>query len=196
MPWLEAIAALISALAVWLTTRRHPLCWPVGLVSVALYAWVFLGARLYSDMLLQGVFAAALIYGWNRWLQHLGDDGRVLVAPLAYRAAMLHISLGAIGALALGYLMHRYTDAALPWLDAALAAFSLVAQWWGIRRHTAVWWMWIAVDVIYVGMYAYKSLFITALLYGGFVLLAIAGLRAWQKAAAAQRMAMPGRDPL
>ena len=196
MPWLEAIAALISALAVWLTTRRHPMCWPVGLVSVALYAWVFLGARLYSDMLLQGVFAAALIYGWNRWLQHLGDDGRVRVAPLTWRAAMLHISLGAIGALALGYLMHRYTDAALPWLDAALAAFSLVAQWWGIRRHTAVWWMWIAVDVIYIGMYAYKSLFVTALLYGGFVLLAVAGLRAWQKAAAAQRLAIPGRDPL
>lgn len=196
MPLLEASAALISALAVWMTTRRHPLCWPVGLVSVALYAWVFLGARLYSDMLLQGVFALALVYGWNRWLHHLGDDGRVIVAPLARRAALLHITLGAIGALVLGFLMHRYTDAALPWLDAALAAFSLVAQWWGIRRHPAAWWMWIAVDVIYVGMYAYKSLFITALLYAGFVLLAVAGLRAWQQAAAAQRMASAANDLL
>lgn len=196
MPWLEAIAALISALAVWMTTRRHPWCWPVGLVSVLLYAWVFLGERLYSDMLLQGVFAVALVYGWNRWLHHLGDDGLVRVAPLAYRAAMLHITLGAVGAVGLGLLMHRYTDAALPWLDAALAAFSLVAQWWGIRRHTAVWWMWIVVDLIYVGMYAYKSLFITALLYAGFVLLAVAGLRAWQKAAADQRLAISGSDPV
>ena len=195
MPWLEAIAALISALAVWLTTRRHPWCWPVGLVSVALYAWVFFGAKLYSDMLLQGVFAAALVYGWNRWLHHLDDDGRVRVAPLPYRAAMLHITLGAVGAVALGFFMHRYTDAALPWLDAGLAAFSLVAQWWGIRRHTAVWWMWIVVDLIYVGLYVYKSLFITALLYAGFVLLAVAGLRSWQKAAADQRAAMPGNNP-
>jgi len=78
-----------------------------------------------------------------------------------------------------------------------LAAFSLVAQWWGIRRHTAVWWMWITVDVIYVGLYAYKSLFVTALLYVGFVLLAVAGLRSWQQAAATQRAAaLSGDDPL
>ncbi len=196
MPWLEAIAALISAWAVWLTTQRHPWCWPVGLVSVLLYAWVFVDARLYSDMLLQGVFAVSIVYGWNRWLRHLGDDGRVRVAPLAYRAAALHITLGAVGALGLGLFMHRYTNAALPWLDAALAAFSLVAQWWSIRRHTAVWWMWIAVDVIYVGLYAYKSLFVTALLYAGFVLLAVAGLRSWQKAAADQRAAASGSNPV
>ena len=195
MPWFESIAALVSVWAVWLTTQRRPWCWPIGLVSVLLYAWVFVHARLYSDVLLQLVFAVAIVYGWNRWLHHLGDDGRVRVAPLSRRVAVLHIALGAAGAFGLGLFMHRYTDAALPWLDAALAAFSLVAQWWGIRRHTAVWWMWIVVDVIYVGLYAYKSLFITALLYAGFVLLAVAGLRSWQKAAAAQRAAIPGSDP-
>jgi nicotinamide mononucleotide transporter len=196
MPWCETLAALLSVAGVWLTTRRHPWCWPVGLVTLLLYAWVFADARLYSDMLLQGVFAVAIIYGWNRWLHHLGDDGRVRVAPLARRAAVLHLTLGAIGAVGLGLFMHRYTNAALPWLDAALAAFSLVAQWWGIRRHTAVWWLWIVVDVIYIGLYAYKSLFVTALLYAGFVLLAVAGLRSWQQAAAAQRTSIAGGGPV
>jgi nicotinamide mononucleotide transporter len=196
MPWGETLAALLSVAGVWLTTRRHPWCWPVGLVSVLLYAWVFADARLYSDMLLQGVFAVAIVYGWNRWLHHLGDDGRVRVAPLARRAAVLHLTLGAIGAVGLGLFMHRYTNAALPWLDAALAAFSLVAQWWGIRRHTAVWWLWIVVDVIYIGLYAYKALFVTALLYAGFVLLAVAGLRSWQQAAAAQRTTIAGSNPV
>jgi nicotinamide mononucleotide transporter len=196
MPWGETLAALLSVAGVWLTTRRHPWCWPVGLVSVLLYAWVFANARLYSDMLLQGVFAVAIVYGWNRWLHHLGDDGRVRVAPLARRAAVLHLTLGAIGAVGLGLFMHRYTNAALPWLDAALAAFSLVAQWWGIRRHTAVWWLWIVVDVIYIGLYAYKSLFVTALLYAGFVLLAVAGLRSWRQAAAIQRATVTGSAPM
>lgn len=186
MPWFEMLAALVSVAAVWLTTQRHPWCWPVGLLSVALYAWVFLDARLYSDMLLQGVFAVAIVYGWNRWLHHLGDDGRVRVTALPRRLALLHIALGAIGALALGWVMHRHTNAALPWLDSTLAAYSMVAQWWGIRRHTAVWWMWIAVDLVYVGLYAYKELFVTAVLYAGFLLLAVAGLRAWRQAAAAQ----------
>jgi nicotinamide mononucleotide transporter len=75
----------------------------------------------------------------------------------------------------------------LPWLDAALAAFSLVAQWWQVKRHVATWWLWIIVDVIYVGEYVYKDLYVTSVLYAGFVLLAAAGLRNWQAAAATQR---------
>jgi len=79
--------------------------------------------------------------------------------------------------------MHTWTNAALPWLDAMLAALSLVAQWWQARRHIATWWLWIIVDVVYVGMYAVKSLHATAALYLVFVALAASGLQAWKKAA-------------
>ena len=82
--------------------------------------------------------------------------------------------------------MHTYTNAALPWLDAMLTAFSLVGQFWQNRRHIAAWWMWIAVDVIYIGMFANKQLFVTALLYIGFVGLAVKGLRDWRRAARQQ----------
>ena len=183
MSLIELIAALLSAWGVWLTATRRPWCWPVGLVSVLLYTEVFVDARLYSDALLQLAFALLIIYGWHRWLQHLGKDGRVQVTPLPRRQALLHVAIGSVGALALGAAMHRYTDAALPWLDAALAAFSLVAQWWQARRHIAAWWLWIVVDVIYVGEYVYKSLLITSVLYAGFIVLAAIGLRSWQQAA-------------
>jgi nicotinamide mononucleotide transporter len=180
---LEWIAAAVSIAAVWLTARRHLLGWPVGLVSVALYAGVFVDARLYSDALLQGAFAGFIVYGWWRWKANLGEDGRVRVTPL-HRAAMWRdLTIGMIGALALGAFMHTWTDAALPWLDAALTAFSLVAQWWQGRRHVAAWWLWIVVDVIYTGQYLYKSLDVTAALYLGFVGLAIMGLRQWRRAA-------------
>lgn len=187
MTFVELAAALLSIWGVWLTTRRHPACWPVGLVSVAIYAWVFVGAKLYSDALLQGAFGVMIGYGWVRWAHHLGDDGRVRIAPLPRWHAAWHAAFGVLGAIALGAFMHRYTDAALPWLDAALTAFSLVAQWWQARRHTAAWWLWISVDVIYVGEYIYKDLKITAVLYVLFVALAFAGLRRWQQAARTQR---------
>ncbi|HJW06494.1 MAG TPA: nicotinamide riboside transporter PnuC, partial [Rhodanobacter sp.] len=161
---IELAAALISAWAVWLTTRRRPWCWPVGLVSVLVYAWVFVHAKLYSDALLQLAFAVLIGYGWWRWLQHLGGDGRVEVAALPRRQAVAHLAIGGLGALALGAFMHYRTDAALPWLDAALTAFSLVAQWWQAKRHVASWWLWITVDVIYVGEYVYKHLLITSVL--------------------------------
>jgi len=182
MSWIELLGAIISTWAVWLTAQRRPWCWPVGLVSVLVYAWVFVDARLYSDALLQFAFGALIVYGWRRWTRHLDIDGRVEVAPLPRGQLIAHVLVGALGALALGFAMHRWTDAALPWLDAALTSFSLVAQWWQGRRHIAAWWLWIVVDVIYVGEYAYKDLLITAVLYAGFVGLAVVGLRAWQRA--------------
>ena len=182
MIWIELAGALISAWAVWLTAKRRPWCWPVGLVSVLVYGWIFIDARLYSDALLQLAFAGLIVYGWRRWLQNLGDDGRVRLAPLPVAQAIGHVAIGAVAALLLGYSMHRWTDAALPWLDAALTAFSLVAQWWQGRRHVAAWWLWIAVDVIYIGEYIYKHLLITSVLYAGFVVLAVIGLRAWRHA--------------
>lgn len=184
MSWIELAAAVLSALAVWLTALRQPWCWPIGLVSVLVYALVFVDAKLYSDALLQGAFAVMIVYGWTRWLRHLDDGGRVRIANLVVPDAALHLALGVVGALALGYAMQRWTDASLPWLDAALAAFSLVAQWWQARRHVAAWLLWIVVDVIYVGIYVYKELLITAVLYAGFLVLAALGLRAWRKAAA------------
>lgn len=182
---LEWIGAAVSVAAVWLAARRHMLGWPVGLASVALYALVFVDARLYSDALLQVAFAGFIVYGWRRWKANLDDDGLVRVAALASGAALRDLGLGALGALLLGFCMHRYTDAALPWLDAALTAFSLVAQWWQGRRHVAAWWLWIVLDLIYVGLYLFKSLEVTAALYLGFVGLAVMGLRQWRRAAQA-----------
>ena len=179
---IEILAAVLSALGVWLMARRRPWAWPIGLMSVLIYAWVFIEVRLYSDALLQGAFAAMLVYGWSRWLRNLGKDGRVRVATLPLPHASAHLALGALGALALGAFMAHCTRADLPWLDAALAAFSLVAQWWQARRHVASWWLWIAVDLVYVGMYLHKALHLTALLYALFVALAVNGLVQWRRA--------------
>ncbi|MFN3702692.1 nicotinamide riboside transporter PnuC [Thermomonas sp.] len=181
----ETAAAILSAAAVWLTTRRSPWCFPVGLLSVSIYIWVYAGARLYSEVLLQCFWVVMLLAGWWRWLRHLDDTGHVRVAPLRRRDAGLHLLIGVTGGLALGFAMHRYTNAALPWLDAMLTSLSLVGQLWQNRRHVAAWWMWIAVDVVYVGMFASKHLFVTSVLYIGFVALAVKGLRDWTRAAAA-----------
>lgn len=179
---IELVAAILSAVAVWLTATRRPIGWPIALISVALYAWVFMHSKLYSDALLQGIFAVLIVYGWWRWLQHLDDGGKVLIARLAVGKACMHLCLGALVALVLGWFMQRHTDAALPWLDAALAAASLVAQWWEAKRHRATWWLWILIDSVYIGVYVYKDLLVTAILYAGFILLAVRGLYSWKQA--------------
>lgn len=179
---LEWSAVAFSILGVWLMAQRRMLAWPVGLVAVALYTLVFAETRLYSDALLQVAFAGFLVYGWRSWRQHAHQDGQIVIVALPRRQLLRDLGVGLVFGIALGAAMHSFTDAALPWLDAMLAALSLVAQWWQARRHTAAWWLWIVVDIVYVGMYLVKSLNVTAGLYLVFVGLAVMGLRAWTAA--------------
>ncbi|MDG9853915.1 nicotinamide riboside transporter PnuC [Pseudomonas nitroreducens] len=181
MSTLEIVAVIVNVLGVWLTARRIRWCWPVNVVAVLLYAWIFFSVKLYSDMLLQLVFVVLQFYGWWQWSKGGSDHGKVRVERLPPSTAITSCLAGAVGAFALGWAMHTHTDAALPWMDAALTAFSLVASFWAARKYVASWWLWIILDVLYTGVFLYKALYLTAGLYAGFVVLAIYGLLAWQR---------------
>jgi len=179
---LEIAAVAISFLAIWLTARRNVLCWPLNLVACALYFKLFLDVRLYADMVLQAVFGIGILYGWTLWSHGRTDSRAVVVMPLSRPKAISGLTIGASGALAIGWFTSHHTDAALPWLDATLSSFSLVAQYWTARRHRENWLLWIAVDVVYVGMFVFKGLILTAGLYAAMVGLAIMGYRDWRRA--------------
>jgi nicotinamide mononucleotide transporter len=186
MSALEIAGVVASFLGIWLTAKRNMLCWPIGLLSCALYFKLFLDVRLYADMVLQALFGLGILYGWGAWARGKDDRGEVVVKPLAPLHAGVALAIGAVGAVAIGWFTSRYTNAALPWMDSALTSFSLVAQFWTSRRHAASWLLWIAVDVIYVGMFLYKGLALTAGLYAAMVILAVLGYRRWREAQRAE----------
>jgi nicotinamide mononucleotide transporter len=181
MSLLEICAVGISFLGIWLTARRQILCWPVSLIACALYFKLFLDVRLYADMVLQALFCIAILYGWITWARGKDQTGEVIVEPLHTRPLIAGIAAGAIGAVTIGWVTSQYTNAALPWMDATLTSFSLVAQYWTGRRHAASWLLWIVVDTLYVGMFVYKGLTLTAGLYAAMIALAVMGYRRWKK---------------
>jgi nicotinamide mononucleotide transporter len=160
----------------------------VVLAADVIYLVVFYRTRLFSDALLQVFFIAFTLYGWWHWWSGVCEEGEVRVVLLSVRGWLAGLGAGAVGAVLLGWLMVR-VGAALPHLDAALTSYSLVASWWGARKHIANWWLWIAVDVVYISEYLYKDLRLTAALYAGLVALAVLGLRDWRRAAARQTAA-------
>lgn len=184
MSALEVAAVAASLLGIWLTARRAMLCWPMNLVACLLYFRLFLSVRLYADTALQALFALAVLFGWVEWARGRNRVGALVVEPLPPRMAAVGLAAGAVGAVAIGWLAARFTNAALPWADATLSSFSLVGQVWTARRHAASWWLWIAVDAAYVGLFAVKGLWLTAGLYAVFIALAVAGLRQWRRASA------------
>ncbi len=179
--WMEIAGFVTTVTGIWLTTKRSMLCWPITLAADVFYLVVFYRAQLLSDSLLQLFFLAFTLYGWWHWWRGYREEGEVRVVPLAFPSLAIALVAGVAGSFVLGELAKRL-HAALPYLDATLTSFSLVASWWQARKHLANWWLWIVVDLTYIGEYLYKSLRATAVLYAILVVLAMMGLRDWRRA--------------
>lgn len=182
MTLIEIAAVAFGVLCVWLTIRQNIWCWPTGLAMVLLYIVIFYEARLYSDMLLQVVYVFLQIYGWHYWLRGRRDAGEgVVVTRLAPQAAVAWLALAAVASTALGTFMYRYTDADLPGWDASMTVLSLIAQWLMGRKVLESWVVWIVVDVLSIGIYTTKGLYLTAGLYTLFLILATIGFFTWAR---------------
>lgn len=181
---LEIAAAVLSLVSVWLTVREHIWCWPTGIAGVALYGVVFFRTRLYADTGLQVVFAILSFYGWWEWLHGGAERTPLKVATASNRARVAAFIAGAAFAVGLGALLRRFTNAALPWVDSALTSYSLVAQWLLTKKYIENWVVWILVDVVYIGMFAFKQLYVTSALYAIFLLLSLRGFFEWRRSLA------------
>lgn len=180
----EIAGTLFGVVAVWLTTRQNVWCWPLGIVNVLLYAVVFYQSKLYADMGLQLVYVGFALYGWYHWL-HPGPSRRVLpVTRIGAAAALSLVAAFAVASWGLSTFLATRTDASLPSVDAATTVASLTAQWLQARKVLENWYVWIVTDLIYIAMYVYKDLFLTAGLYLVFTILAVVGLREWRRSLA------------
>lgn len=178
----EWIATLLGIACVALAAQRSILTFPTAIGSVALLGVVVFEARLYSDALLQLFFLAANVHGWRHWRRAQAQQGAVAVRTLDARGRVAWAGAVVLGWVAWGGAMHRWTDAALPWWDAGIAAGSIAAQLLMARRYLENWWLWIAVDVASVPLYAVKGLELFAGLYLIYLVLAVWGLASWWRA--------------
>jgi nicotinamide mononucleotide transporter len=132
-------------------------------------------------MLLQVVYVFLQLYGWYAWLYGGTDQMELTVTRMPGWQVAPWVATCGLGTLLLGASMHRYTDASYPFVDALAAVASLIAQWLLGRKRLESWLVWIAVDVVSIGLYVAKALYLTAGLYLVFLVLAILGYFAWRK---------------
>ncbi len=179
----EVVATLLGLLGVGLMVRQHVWAWPVGIVQVIVSAWVFWHSRLYSDVILQGIFLVLQAYGWWAWTRGRPGAGEALpVTRLGVRAGARYAAAGLLATAAWGEGMRRLTDAALPHADAFILVFSVLAQALQARKRLESWLGWIAVNVVAVGVYGARGLLLFAGLYAVFLGLAVVGYRTWRRA--------------
>jgi nicotinamide mononucleotide transporter len=181
MSLIELFAAICGFICVYLTIKENIWCWPVGLVQVALYIFIFYDAKLYSDVLLHIVYVFMQFYGWYYWLHGGKEQKEAQITELSKSWFAFYIVGSGLAVILLGYGMASATDASFPYADAFTTVFSLSAQWLLSRKKLESWHFWIAVDCVAIFIYFQKSLYSTAILYGLFLGMAIAGLLRWRK---------------
>lgn len=181
MSTLELNGVVFGLLSVYFSVKQNIWTWPTGIISVSAFGILFFQIKLYADMCLQVFFLWSCIQGWYFWL-HGGENRTALtISTLSFRQRTL-LSFALVGCVGIiGFLFQRFTDAALPYLDSTASGMSVMAQLLLMRKKFETWYLWIAVDVLSVGIYIYKEVYFTAGLFFVFMLLCINGLIAWGK---------------
>jgi nicotinamide mononucleotide transporter len=180
---LEIISFVLSVITVVLNIRQTHWAWLFAIVSSAMYGVVFYGARLYGDMGLQGVFIVVSIWGWYQWLYGSAQHSALSVTRSSSIGWAWGIAGWIAGFVILALFLARFTNTDVPNIDGFLTAGSLLGQLLLSRKKVENWIVWIVVDILYVGLYVYKGLMLTAILYAVFVVLAGVGLATWYRAA-------------
>lgn len=176
----EIVGFVSGALCVWLLGKQNPWNWPIGLIQVVAYLFLFWSVGLYADASLQAVYIALGLWGWWNWLRNRRGEAlkvRRTRAPEWWALSGIGIS----GTILIAQVLMRQTDSTVPWLDSTTTVLSLLATYGQGRKLIESWWLWILADVIYVPLYAYKGLWLTSLLYVCFLALCVIGLRKWTR---------------
>ena len=181
MAWTEALGFALALVMVVCSIRELHWSWPLAIASSTLYFFVFRDSLLYAEAGLQIVFVMLALWGWWQWLRR-GDDHTpsLKIHRMGQRDWWLSTMALALLWPGLAWLLIHYTDSDVPWWDALPTALSLIGQALLARKLLENWLVWLVVNIISVGLFAYKELWLTSLLYAIFVVMSVMGWRAWR----------------
>lgn len=181
--YIELSGAVLGFLYIILSIRQHILTWPTGLLTSALYIYVFLVSKFYADMALQAYYVGISLYGWYHWLKGNKNkqDNKLRVSQINKKTGLILIPISLLLYILIFLILKNYTDSPVPHGDAITTALSIVATWMLARKILEHWLIWIFVDAFSMGLYIYKSLWPTSILFFIYTIMAFYGYIQWKK---------------
>lgn len=184
---IEILGVITGIIYLWLEYRASIYLWIAGIVMPAIYIFIYYDAGLYADFGINIYYLVIALYGWLAWktgFTIFGSKGpakelRISHTPrnvwmkilLAYATAQIFIT----------WLLISYTDSTVPYADSFTTALSIVGMWMLARKYIEQWWVWCVVDVASSALYIYKGLYLTAILYAVYAIIAIFGYLKWKE---------------
>jgi nicotinamide mononucleotide transporter len=184
---IELFGAVTGIIYVFLEIRQNIWLWPVGIITSAVYVWVFFTGKLYADMSLQVYYVVISVLGWYWWMRGKkggvgeGEKGRLTVSRLRLRTGIfLAISFMVIFTL-MWLVLDRLTDSPVPAWDSFIASLSVIATWMLARKIYEHWYLWIIVNIAAALLFFTRGLYPTIVLYLVYCGMSFAGLAEWKK---------------
>lgn len=180
--WVEIAGTILSIVYLYLSIKQKISLWIFGFLCSAMYVVVFFQSKFYADMSLQFYYLGVSVYGWINWKRGKLQTGHDL--PVKRTTARMALIIGLISVVIFAiysYILIHFTDSPLPKADSFTTALSIVATWMLARKILENWLLWIVVDAASAGMYFYKELYPTAILFVVYTIMAVIGYWQWRK---------------
>lgn len=191
---MELLGAILGFIYIFLSIRQNIWTWPVGLLTSALYVWVFFQSRLYADMGLQVYYVLVSIYGWFEWVKGKSSDTgeKLTISRLPLKLGVVLLVISILLVFFMWYVLKNYTDSQVPFADSLATALSIIATWMLARKILEHWLVWIFVDTFSIGLFWYKELYPTVVLFVVYTIMAVLGFVEWRKEFVHARARKPG----
>lgn len=180
MSVLEITGFICGIAGIYLTLKENIWCFPIGLLNVLASLVLFFNQKLYADAVQQIVYCILLSYGWYEWLHGDNNSALLKISKSSLQLLLICLAIWIGGTLLSGYLLEKFTDAAMPWPDSAATMLSFIAQWMIARKKLENWLLWLFVNVFYIFIYLYKGLDLYACLFAIYFFMAIWGYTKWR----------------
>lgn len=183
MQTIEIIGAVIGLLYLYLEYKANKWLWPVGVLMPVLYVWIFFQTKFYADMGINIYYFFASIYGWIRWTKYQaeGEELPISHTPRRYILPLSAVSIVLFALIA--FILVRYTDSPVPYWDSFTTALSIVAMWMLAHKYVEQWSLWFLVNIVSCGLYVWKGLYPTSVLFAIYTVIAIFGYFKWKRMA-------------
>ena len=179
--WIEIFAVVTGLLYVYLEIEQKKAMWIVGIISSAIFVYVYFGAKFYASMIESGYYVIISVYGYFKWNGELKPEIGKSKIKNQKSKILTFISVGLILSAILGWTLKNFTDSPVPYFDGLKVAFGVVATWMVTQKIIQHWYFWMGINIFCVPLYASQGLYFTAFMFFVYFIMSIIGLQKWKK---------------
>ncbi len=181
MQTIEIIGAVIGLLYLYLEYKASKWLWPVGVLMPVVYVWIFYHSKFYADMAIYIYYFFVSIYGWMQWTRHLAEDSDLPISHTPRRYVLPLILIGTALFAVIAFVLIRFTDSPVPYGDSFTTALSILGMWMLAHKYLEQWGVWFFVNCISAGLYVWKGLYPTAILFAIYSVISVFGYFKWKR---------------